>query len=252
MSDSTQRKITMGFGLAFIFLIINVIISFLNVRGLVADGEWVNHTREVLGKTEEVVAALREAQVRQRNDLITGEAKGSPWVVPMIETIRRDLAYLRRITADNARQTPRFDELDQRVEQWTTVLKTDNERRTAGGIAAAHEAVKSGREARAFGPVIQLLSEIKQDENKLLEQRTRTARTGVWRALATSLLASLAALVLLVISYFVVGRHIRERRRQEIANEERTRLATFNARMSPMPSSGDDSLPRSCKAAPKP
>ena len=229
MSDSTQRKITMGFGLAFVFLIFNATLSFWNVRGLVADGEWVNHTREVLGKSEEVVAALREAQVRQRNDLITGGAVDSAWLDPMIETIRRDLAFLRRITLDNPRQTPRIDELDQKIEQWTAVLKTDSERRTAGGIAAAQEAVKGGREATAFGAVLQLLSEIKQDENNLLAQRTRTANIGVWRAHATALFASLAALGLLATSYVVVGRHIRERRRQEIANEERTRLATLSA-----------------------
>ena len=229
MSDSTQRKITMGFGLAFVFLIFNASLSFWNVRGLVADGEWVNHTLEILGKSEEVVAALREAQVRQRNDLITGGAVDSAWLDPMIETIRRDVAFLRRITLDNPRQTPRIDELDQKIEQWTAVLKTDSERRTAGGIAAAQEAVKGGREATAFGAVLQLLSEIKQDENNLLAQRTLTANIGVWRALATALFASLAALGLLATSYVVVGRHIRERRRQEIANEERTRLATLSA-----------------------
>src|ERR1700678_550837 len=229
MSDSTQRKITMGFGLALVFLIVNATLSFWNVRGLVADGEWVNHTREVLGKSEEVVAALREAQVRQRNDLITGGAVDSAWLDPMIETIRRDVAFLRRITLDNPRQTPRIDELDQKIEQWTAVLKTDSERRTAGGIAAAQEAVKGGREATAFGAVLQLLSEIKQDENNLLSQRTRTANISVWRALATALFASLAALGLLATSYVAVGRHIRERRRQEIASEERTRLATLSA-----------------------
>ena len=229
MSDSTQRKITMGFGLAFVFLIFNATLSFWNVRGLVADGEWVNHTREVLGKSEEVVAALREAQVRQRNDLITGGAVDSAWLHPMIETIRRDVAFLRRITLDNPRQTPRIDELDQKIEQWTAVLKSDSERRTAGGIAAAQEAVKGGREATAFGAVLQLLSEIKQDENNLLAQRTRTANIGVWRALRRLSSRPWRRSVSWLSSYVVVGRHIRERRRQEIANEERTRLATLSA-----------------------
>jgi PAS domain S-box-containing protein len=229
MSHSAQRKITIGFGLALIILVINAVISFMNVWGLVRDGQWVNHTREVLGKADEVVAALREAQVRHRNDLITGGENDSPWIDPMVVTIRQDLAFLRNLTSDNSRQMPRIDDLDKKVKQWAAIVKTDGQRRNVGGLGAAQELVKNGREDSAFAAILQLLGEIKQDEDNLLTQRNRKASSGVWRALATSLLASLAAFGLLGTSYIVVNRHIRERRCEESANLERTQLATLSA-----------------------
>jgi PAS domain S-box-containing protein len=231
MSHSPERKVTIGFGLTLLVLVVNAVISLVNVRRLSNDSTWVAHTREVLGKVEEVIATIREAQVRSRDDLITSGAAAADWPKPTIETIRQDLAFLRELTADNPGQRERIDELDPMVVDWGGLLRAERDRLRSEGLTAAQQLGPSEREASAARAILALIREIKQEENNLLGVRTRAARSGVWRALATSLLASLAAVGLLATSFIVVRHHNDERRREEIASAENARLATLSAQI---------------------
>jgi CHASE3 domain sensor protein len=73
MSDSTNRKLAAGFGIALIVLIVNAVVSSWEVQNLATLNSLVVHSREVLGELEAVVSTLREAEVGQRGFIITGQ-----------------------------------------------------------------------------------------------------------------------------------------------------------------------------------
>ena len=43
----TERKLMLGFGAALVVLLVNALVSYWNIWGLVEKNRWVVHTREV-------------------------------------------------------------------------------------------------------------------------------------------------------------------------------------------------------------
>ena len=69
----TERRLTIGFGLALTVLIANALASYVNIWGLVAKNRRVDHTRLVLNMVDRVVLKIREAESAQRSYLLTGD-----------------------------------------------------------------------------------------------------------------------------------------------------------------------------------
>jgi CHASE3 domain sensor protein len=73
MTWSMKRILTVGLGLAIGVLALDALITFRNIRSLIASGGWVIHTREALNAIDELVAFVRDAESERRDDLLTGD-----------------------------------------------------------------------------------------------------------------------------------------------------------------------------------
>jgi CHASE3 domain sensor protein len=80
MSESTERTLSLAFGLALAVLIVNAVFSYMNIGRLISGGGSVIHSREALGEIEGLMANLRTVEVGERGYIITGardEADGA-------------------------------------------------------------------------------------------------------------------------------------------------------------------------------
>ncbi len=217
MSRSTERTLSLVFALALLILVVNAIITAVNVRGLISGGWWVLHSREVLGEVESIVSSIRQAEVVQRAYLITGQGDPIRELDREFATIRADLDDLQRLTADNPAHQARIARLRERIERRLTVLKTNAALRRDQGFEPAREAVARGEGPQLMSEVLALADGMKAEENVLLVKRTNATRRNIWRTLATVVVATGVALGMLGAAYFLVRRDVAERSRSEQA-----------------------------------
>ncbi len=225
MTDSTERKLTTWFGVALVVLIANAVVSAWGLRSIVAADKWVVHSREVLSALEEVVAKLREAEVGQRGDLITGNDEFAPRLAEIPAEIDRSIAELKQLTADRHEHQSSIDQFGAAVNDRLKVLSANLTLRREKGFDAARVAIASGHSVQVMRDVRRLSDEIKVREAALLARRTADARMSVWWFLSTFVVATLLAMGLLGAAYFLVRHDVAVRRETEKTAEERARLA---------------------------
>src|SRR5262249_18506957 len=59
---SMKRILMIGLGFAIGVLALNALVTFWNIRNLIANGRWVIHTREAINAFDELLASVRDAE----------------------------------------------------------------------------------------------------------------------------------------------------------------------------------------------
>ena len=215
MSDASERKLTTGFGIALVLLIVNGLFSAWNVRNLVVTSTWVVHSREVLGMLDSIVSALRKAEADQRGYVITGDEEYVGRLDEIDDEIDRRFANLRWLTSDNLTQRKSIDRLASATRARRELLRTNLAVRRGRGFDAARKVIASEHGRQVMNDVDRLADEIKERERELLEQRTAVAKSSIWSAIGTFTFATLVALGLLAAAYYLVRRDVAERKRSD-------------------------------------
>src|SRR4051812_37860263 len=107
MAWTVVKRIKLVYLLVIAILIINVIISWLNVRTLVSNEGWVNHTREALGAIERTRSIVKDAEIGQRGYLLTGDGNYLDSYRGSTEAIAYSVDELQALTSDNPAQQSR-------------------------------------------------------------------------------------------------------------------------------------------------
>ena len=227
MKLSLQNKITLGFAVALVTLILTGWISYRTTRELVATQNWVSHTHEVIGTLEAGLGILSEAETAQRGYLLTGdehflndcrqaEAAVPPW-----------LADFRNLTGDNPEQQLRIEKLKSLIGQRLDVLNERIRLRQEKGLAAAAEAVTLRQGKDLMDQIHQTVAELKADENQLLATREHAARSSAEKSSVVILASSVFACLLGLVAASRVRQDLKLRQQAEDTlrnSQERIRL----------------------------
>lgn len=108
----SRREILAGVALLVIALAANAGIGLYFANRLQSNWAWVFHTHEVLQAVENVGLLLSDAETGQRGYLISGEEKYLKPYERAVEEQEAKFILLRRLTADNAVQHQREQELE--------------------------------------------------------------------------------------------------------------------------------------------
>jgi PAS domain S-box-containing protein len=197
MIGSMKRILTIALGLAIGVLALNALVTFWNIRNLIANGRWVLHTREAINSFDELLASVRDAESEQRDYLLTGDEIYLRRAERSAVEAKSRLDRLAEMTRDNARQQARLPELTRRLRTRLESLRQTAALRREGGLDAARKVIFSGRDERTDDDVRRVLSEMKHDEEDLLARRTRQAESSVWWTVGSFSVTSLLAIALL-------------------------------------------------------
>src|SRR5881628_3309027 len=105
---TTDRRIKLGFTIAFALLLALPVVAHWNRNQLTASNRWVAHTYEVIATVEATMRSLSDAENIERGYLITGrESYVAPYEATCFQ-IRNLLGKLGRLTEDNASQQRRL------------------------------------------------------------------------------------------------------------------------------------------------
>ena len=162
---------TLLFALAALAIVSGAWFAWREARRAATSVGWVQHTFSVLIESDQLLAALSDAEVGQRGYLLTGDVsylqpydQALPRVVPRFEA-------LRRATADVPSAQARLAEIEPLVREKLDELTETIRRARSGEPEAALALVRSGAGKELMDEIRRGIAEIRTQEQELLRQR---------------------------------------------------------------------------------
>ena len=221
------RQLALVFVPLLLAILANGLLARHSLDTLVTSERVVSHTHAVQAQIHAVEARLVDAESAQRGYLLTGDTTYlAPYAIAR-STLAAEVARLQTLTADDATQQFRIAALWQLVapllEEWQRAIDLRAHQQTDESIAA----MRSDKVQRTMASIRMLLSEMDGAEENLLDDRLRAAGSSVTEAQVTMLVATVAAVALLVALFVLVWRAFATRERY--LREERSARATAEA-----------------------
>jgi len=217
LSASTEWKVRVGFGFALICLGVIGIVSYLSVVRLNENAAWVEHTHEVLGSLELLLAAATDSETAERGYVITGDES---YLEPYREAgavIDGRMRQLRQLTADDRAQQQRLDSVVALVTERLAILRAGIELRKDQGFAAAQAEILAGEGKRFHDRIRRLIGQMEDSETSLLKQREQLARRSSTIAKLVIIGGGLLACGLVALALWAIRRDFAGRTRAERA-----------------------------------
>jgi PAS domain S-box-containing protein len=197
-----SRRFLLAFAFLLALVVVLIVLAHETFKGLASANRWSLHTYQVLEATDEVQEGIAEMEAGFRGYALTRDERFRREWRHGMETLRRQEAGLRALTADNPAQQRRLDQAEAAFRQWlqlqsaSGVLRAETSRDSA--IAVASDPRGSAARSEAVERVRRALDEVEAAETGLLRQRADRAealeRRTRWLLTAGSILAVLLAL----------------------------------------------------------
>ena len=215
-----ERKVWLGFGVALALLAVVGCTAYLEVAKLRDNDAWVDHTHQVISSLRRVQSLVADAETGQRGYLITGDKLFLSPYTNAVNELDGELATLRTLTADNPAQRENRVELQnaaiKRVEQLREVLHL----RESEGISAAGQEILTLEGMRTDDIIRQTVRLMEERENRLLQERERTALRTSFYSRSIILMGSALAFVLVGAALYLIARDFAGTRRAGAALAE--------------------------------
>ncbi len=195
-----ENKLTLGFALLLLLLVLTTLVTIRNIRGSVELREVMNRSHLVLHTLDSLESSLREARSEHRGYRLTGDPELQQRARAALVSARDALTVIRDLKdgGDQKGQADVLDSVLRRLTQGTESAPAETDPWTEA-LSAATGTMKTMRE----------------EESRLLQTEDRAARIAAHRALVTCIGAGILGLALLTATYFLLLRDIRQRRMQE-------------------------------------
>ena len=174
-----------GFGAAVLLLFIMGGAILHNTQALVRNTREVTDTGAVLGNLADTLSAMQDVETGARGYLLTGNPIFLDPYTQAMASAGQIVQDLRRHTTGNSVQQRQCDRLEALVERKIANAKQQVEMRRANQAAAAQAAVASGEGRRLMDAIRSVVTEMRQEENRLLEERQDRLEASTQRTLLT-------------------------------------------------------------------
>jgi len=200
---------------ALALLGITALTSYSSIQRFFEAAQWVDHTRLVMLRLEELMSELEHAESRQRGYLISGnEQYLEPYRVT-VQALPKRIRALLELTADNPERQNATGELASLVSSRLALTERGIELKRTGRFdaAAADPHLAQGR--AIMDQIRALISAMKAEEEKLLENRTASFARDRISTTSIIVLGNLIALAFLLAAFTALVGEIRERKKAE-------------------------------------
>ncbi len=202
------KRIAAGFGLALLILLVIGTVSYRSTAKLIETSRWVTHTHTVLERLTTLLSLLDDTETGERGYIITGKEEFLEPYRAALRSVDRTLHDLRELTADNPRQQRRLDVLEPVVGSLLAWTKESVEARSEKGFEVAMQRVASGSGKRMMDDIRQRVQEMKDEEDRLLEERAAEAHATAGGTFNAIMIGTVAAVLLVSLSGFLIVRGI--------------------------------------------
>src|ERR1039458_4312625 len=118
-----EKNIKLFYFLSGVILISVLVIFYTNTQKVKSTSESVEHTQEVLSKSDKVLLDIVNTQSSFRGYLLTGNGMFLEPYNNALNTINSTLAELKELTKDNLHQQVRLDTLEKAINQRFVLTK---------------------------------------------------------------------------------------------------------------------------------
>lgn len=203
-----QRKVSVGFAVAFALLVVIGGISYLGTNGLMQTSYWVTHTHGVLEDISDLQSLMKDEETGQRGYVITGDESYLDPYRSGAAGMARVLGELRQLTADNPRQQTRLEELARLTAAKESELKQTIELRRKGDQTQTLKVINSGEGKKLMDQIRDVASQMESEEKGLLKQRAEEAEVTASTTRKTIILGTIICLVLITSTAFWITRSL--------------------------------------------
>jgi PAS domain S-box-containing protein len=228
---ATNRRslsfLTIGASAAIALLIVNISVTFHNTRKLGDEAKEVEHTYQVLTSLENIISLTRERESGIRGYVITGQPVYLEAHAAALADIQEQANTAAQLTRDNPRQQAKVPVLRQRIAARINIMdQTIAVYRNQGADAAA-QLVLGGEGKQTMDALQAVVTEMIQEEQKLLTERSQQHRQVYRNALVTGGVSGVAALAA-ILAFIIMLRQYFTSRAQSAAiiAEQTERLRT--------------------------
>ncbi len=210
---SLDRTTTTGILISVALLLAVTVISNNFTYRMQQDDSWVSHTQEVL----KVIAAIDAGSARlesvERVYIITGNEDLLKQRKQTEATVLVDVAELRTLTADNMRQQRRLDQFEPLIPQRNSWADRTIAVRRESGFPAAKAMIASGTGIILSTQVHDVLSEMRDEEDALLNLRRQQSNSTSTKMFLLLPLGLFLSLTILSVALFFLDAGMMERNR---------------------------------------
>ena len=212
--DATRRRAIgqiLLLSAGFLVLVAISTTSVVLVNQSRKDNGWVVHTVEVENQMNALLLEVRRAESGARGFLLTSEPRFRTEYEAAVGAVIANTDKLKQLSRDNPVQVENIKRLraplDARLDEFAKTVDAVNRQDAAAGVAVMREAA-AGNAAQRMNDIV---DEMRTEENRLFEQRTRTADRTQQLASIVTVAGSGLVIALAAISIFLVRRSSRAR-----------------------------------------
>ena len=194
-----DRMTTVGFVMAVTIMLSVAGVSWNYTYRLQEAGTLVSHSSEVLRQIENIRAGMAGRESSQRGYVILGDEHLLDQRTELTNSVRKDLAILRQLTADDPAQQQRLDKIGKTVEARTVFGDQVIEVRRQGGFPAAQKMIATGVGTALTAEFTRLITSMRESEYAMLVTRQKdvsSTATSTFLLLPSGIFLSLSILSL--------------------------------------------------------
>ncbi|MFY0253242.1 ATP-binding protein [Chitinophaga sp. 30R24] len=205
MHFSVQKKIRLGFFIAFTVIVTASVFSYLVAKNLLDNAARLNHAIEVSKRLEVITRQLKEAEAAIRGYNLT---KDSTFLNPSMQErsnrIEREYLLLRKITADNPKQQQRLDTIRQLLAVKYQQLKVAGDKST---LVNQLSSVKEGE--KSMDLIDNKVREMIRFEEGQVQEKTELFHFFAVMWVPMIFISSLVAILIGIYSYVTLNREFK-------------------------------------------
>lgn len=215
MNWSIYKKNTNIFVVAVIIMFIIGVASYLSLLEYRKNAQSVIHTREVLEKTQELIAHVSDAETGQRGYLLTGKPAYLEPYHRATDEIGQKVKLLSQLTVDNPSQQERITTLKPLISRKLTLLEQTIKLRNDEKLEAALKIVQTDEGQQLMDKIRLVIKAIENEENNLLQQRSIQTSDSAYRTTWLTISCSIVAASLVSSANIIINQELTKRRRIE-------------------------------------
>jgi PAS domain S-box-containing protein len=209
-----ELKVVIGFVITLSLVILLGIYTYDNNNSQLKASRWVDHTHQVLYRSEQLLATLTDLETGQRGfcltnnvDFLVPYSKGKQNIYPQIE-------YLKQLTRDNPRQHTRALKLERLIEK--KVIFSDDvielyKKNPSDGIAY----ITSLKGKKLMDSIRLTFADLTNEEKLLLERRTIENENQIAKSNRIFITMLLVTVLILLGMFYTIYLNLRARSRAE-------------------------------------
>jgi len=202
---SLERKVSFGFIVALLVLLLIGALSYFSVLRSREDNAWIDHTHQVLDSLSGLVSDLNAAETKERGFLLTGREEYQQAYREAVKRVQEQLQGIDELIRDNPIQGGNFGILAPLVAQRLTLMQSHVELRLAVGLAPVQAALMKNDEGNELnGAIRAAVSKMQGEENSLLQEREKRAELSSLQTRAAITTGGILAIALLIAALYVI------------------------------------------------
>jgi len=204
MKWNVSTKISLGYILALIILLIIGIVSYQSIKELNSNASLVNFTHEELKELDQVLFNLLDMETGERGYVITGQEQFLEPYESGAVALEADLKIVKGMIKENPSLMLKFETLESLVNQEKLILENIISIRKNEGFEKANKEIALERGKKVMDEIRVTIEDMENELLYLLEERSVKSRESAIRSINVIVYGvPMAFLVLGLISFFI-------------------------------------------------